>query len=194
MSINEFKARFEDIARLNRFRVECIKFPPNALVLAMTMPGESFNTETHRDPDHLGPIPYKFPVDIIQNDASITFINDSLYTARTFLDQWWKEIFDPGVGKGFGYWEEFKADIKMVAMDRQFNDVYSITLVDAYPIMYSDTPYEAAPEAGPAMTTVQFAYGDIIKIAGGTASGAVPNNYPDRSAFEEILRGVLGTI
>jgi hypothetical protein len=160
----------------------------------MTMPGESFNTETHRDPDQLGPIPYKFPVDIIQNDASVSFINDSLYTARTYLDQWWKEIFDPAPGKGFGYWEEYKTEIKMIAMDRQFNDVYKVTLVDAYPILYSDTPFESEPESGPAITTVTFAFGDIIKETIGTPSGAVPNNYPGQSAFQEIIRGMLGTV
>lgn len=125
---------------------------------------------------------------------SITFVNDALYTQRTFLDAWWAEIFDSGPNKGFGYWEDYKADVKIIAMDRQGRDAYSVTLKDAYPVMYSDIAFDAAPESGMSTLTITFKYGDIIKKASGSASGAVRGPEDGINVFGEILRGVLGSI
>lgn len=192
--INDFKGKFEDIARLNRFRVESARIAPNAIVMSAVIPGESFNTETQRDPDKLGGNPFKFPVDVIQNDASITFINDSLMTQRTILDAWWKEIYDPAPGQGFGYWQDYKSDVKIIALNRQDAPIYTCTLIDAYPILYSDIAFDASPDAGFSAFTVTFAYSDIRKEpGGGGASGATATQYEGDSAFDEILRGVLGT-
>lgn len=193
--INDFKGKFQDVARLNRFRVEGARIAPNAIVMSATLPGESFNTEMQRDPDKLGGNPFKFPVDIIQNDASITFINDSLYTQRTIIDDWWKEIYDPAPGQGFGYWEEYKSDVKIIQLNRQNAPIYTCTLIDAYPIMYSDIMFDASPESGLSIFTVTFAYSDIRKEPGGGGNVAVPAGADEGvNAFEEILRGVLGSI
>jgi hypothetical protein len=193
--INQFKSQFDDIARLNRFRFECGRFSPaSTFILAATLPGESWNTENQRDPDNLGAIPYGLPVDIIQNDVAVTFINDNMYTTRTVFDAWWKEIFDSGKNKGFGYWQDYKTDVKIIALDRQNRDTYEVTLKDAYPVQYSDINFDSNPEAGLSTFTVTFKYGDILKKAVGQSSGGLRRTGGEDTAFDEILRGILGSI
>jgi hypothetical protein len=161
--IEQFKSSFQDVARLNRFRIECVRFPSDAILLSATLAGESWNTDNERDPDHLGAIPYALPVDIIQNDVALTFIVDDDYKIKKALDTWWLQIFDSSKGGGFGWHNEYVEDIKIIGLDRQGNDRYQVTIVQAYPAQYTDIIYDMSLDAGFIPLTITFKYGDIVR-------------------------------
>lgn len=162
--INSFKGQFNDIARLNRFRVECDWFDPLAIVLNAVIPGQSWNLEIHRDSDHVGGVPINLPVDIIHNPSSITFINESRYIQKKMMDDWWARIFDPAPNQGFAYRDEYMKDIKIWALDRQGSDMYGVKLKDAFPSQISDISFDASADSGLSTFTATFVFADSVPI------------------------------
>lgn len=101
----------------------------------------------------------------------ITFYVDGKMELKKLFDRWAKKIQDT---RHFhmSYYDDYVSDIRIIQVDKEDNDVYSIIIRDAFPKVVYDLSGDASGGNSPHELTVDFAYwywteeDAISKVAG----------------------------
>lgn len=158
-SIDDFKAIFKPIAS-SKFRVEVLQKDLtnnverlNALTDEVVLPGKTIATSEYTDGRQTKKIPYTF----IEDEVTITFIENTEYEVRKFFDAWMKSIFDKQRYR-VGYKDDFVGNVKIHQLDKTGEPVYGIELQRAYPTTITPVQLNNAGAEDLVKITVTFAY------------------------------------
>lgn len=177
-SISDFKSSFrKDLARPNKFDVEITaplglvwnagKFNGRILKYrceVANMPGRTLATTDRKT---YGPIE-KVPYLTTYNDMDLTFMLDEDMGIKRYFEAWIESI-NPRSTNDFGFKDEYSSTITINQYDAQNNKVYSVDLIQAYPISINQLDLDWSSD-GFHKLTVTFAYtywqqsGQVINI------------------------------
>jgi hypothetical protein len=138
-SISSFRSKFKkDPVKANRFVVQIPYSTDDAkdsiysewLCHTAQLPGKTFATLEQKT---YGPIE-KFPYLATYNDIDLTFYIDGDMILKEQMDGWMKQISNPTGGNDIAYRKEFARNITIYQYNEKNNPIYSVILVDAYPI------------------------------------------------------------
>ena len=169
-SLNEFLTSFTtDLARPNRFN--CSMIVPDGVdrlggilsdsrYLALRcetaeLPGRSFATH---DQKIYGPIE-KFPYQQSYNDITLTYIVDETMSIKLLFDNW-MDLISPAYGTGnynYEYKDNYKTDITINQYDVSSELIYTVDLIDAFPIAVNQLDLDWSAD-GHHKLVVVFAY------------------------------------
>jgi len=99
-----------------------------------TIPGRRFATADTRRGTTLM---HKMPYDVMYPEVTMTFQVTKHMKERQIFDMWQDIIYNPN-NNVFGYFDDYKADVKIIQLDNATDEVRIYTLYDAYPIAVSD--------------------------------------------------------
>jgi hypothetical protein len=142
-SITDFKAavvRNKGLSKANRFKVIFTNIPgwdggTNGLgdltvfCSSVSMPGKTIETLDYS----LYRNKYKVPIGYMHDDVTITFNLSSNYLAKDALDKWQNYVIDEN-DYLLKYDAEYKKDINIYQLDESNKTVYSVKLINAYPV------------------------------------------------------------
>lgn len=169
-AMNKFLTSFEtDLARPNRFdcsmvvpagvdRLGGIRSDNRYLALrceAAELPGRALVTH---DQKIYGPIE-KFPYQQSYTDITLTYIVDETMSVKLLFDGW-LDLISPAYGTGnynFEYKDNYKTDITINQYDVRGILIYSVKLIDAFPIAVNQLDLDWSSD-GHHKLAVVFAY------------------------------------
>lgn len=164
-NLAEFKSSFKsDLSRSNKFDV--IVNLPISLFLAVPMsqrqltyrcevsqlPGRTFATADRKT---YGPIE-KLPYLTTYNDIDLTFMVDDDMTTKYMFDSW-LDLVNPKMSNNFNYKDTYATSLLINQYDVTNQKVYSVELVDAFPISMNQLDLDWSND-GFHKLTVTFAY------------------------------------
>lgn len=95
----------------------------------MTMPQRSLMTYEHKQ----NSAPVRLPYSAAYDPVTFSFYANSRYDTRTFFETWQSSVINFGTNT-VNFYDEYKADVHMYALDDYGNDAYKVSLFDAYPL------------------------------------------------------------
>ena len=137
---------------------------------ATELPGKSFATSEVKT---YGPS-YKVPNQTVYNDISLTFICNNEFSERKLFDAWFETIRSPNTNnfrfakddRGSGYMTQ----LKIIQYDDFVKQIYSVELMDAFPIGISSQSLAWSDDSFHRLT-VQFSYHKYRTIYDGKYDG-----------------------
>lgn len=117
------------------------------------MPGKSIQTVEYRQRN----IPYKLPYTATYDDVTVTFIASENLEERKLLEAWMGAVINVTDGT-LNFYNEFRGDIKIHQLDYDGNQVYSIMLVDAFPVAVAPIDYSYGTQNELVNVSATFTY------------------------------------
>jgi len=164
-SLNDFRASFvKDLAKPNRFDVNIpvplTLFPYRNTGRTLSMrcestelPSRTFATTEQK----FGTNPTeKHPYQSQYNDITMTFIVSESMEEKLFFDAW-MEYINPSYKFDFRYKSDYTSTLQVNQYDQQNKKIYSINLIDAFPIAVNQLDLDWSSESYHKLTVV-FAY------------------------------------
>lgn len=161
MSISEVINQFEDLQRSNYFEI-LIEPPPllsrfdqtllKFLALSTDFPFETINTTdlvTNSQKRRVA-------TDIAYDPNAITFRLDSRGRILEFFQRWRNLVV--GDDHRMGYYDDYVGTIYIRLLDRNMREVYSATLVEAYPVNRTSIPLSYDSDNSLATLSVSFSF------------------------------------
>lgn len=161
MSISEVINQFEDLQRANYFEI-LIEPPPllsrfdqtllKFLALSTDFPFETINTTdlvTNSQKRRVA-------TDIAYDPNAITFRLDSRGRILEFFQRWRNLVV--GDDHRMGYYDDYVGTIYIRLLDRNMREVYSATLVEAYPVNRTSIPLSYDSDNSLATLSVSFSF------------------------------------
>lgn len=132
----------------------------------------------------------EMPYQRLYEPVNMTFYVDNGMTVKYLFDAWQNIICDP-YSRNYGYYEDYTTDVKILVYDKGSNNMYLVTLKEAYPKTVSGV--ELSQDSTDVMTIdvlMQFKYWTIsnvdydANIIDTTSSNGFLNIY--QAAFGEL--------
>lgn len=148
----------------NRFFVENL----NMYCKYTQFPKIQYNTGSIKT---YGP-PRQYAIERSSNESvPLTFYVDGNMEVKRFFDQWAKKVQDL---RHFhiSYYDDYVSDLRIIQLDKNDNDIYSIVIREAFPKVVYDLSGDSSGGNTPHELTVDFAYWywveeDVVtKVAG----------------------------
>lgn len=117
------------------------------------MPGKSIQTSEYRQRN----IPYKLPYTSTYDDVTVTFIASENLEERKLIEAWMGAILNVTDGT-LNFYNEYRGDIKIHQLDYDGNQVYSVMLVDAFPIAVAPVDYSFGTQNELVNVSATFTY------------------------------------
>lgn len=117
------------------------------------MPGKSVQTSEYRQRN----IPYKLPYTASYDDVTVTFVASENLQERKILEVWMNAVINVTDGT-LNFYNEYKGNIKIHQLDYDGNQVYSVMLVDAYPVAVSPVDYSFGSQNELVNVSATFTY------------------------------------
>ena len=94
-----------------------------------SLPGRMIQTG---DYDSIGRNPRKYPVTVVDEEITFSFLLTNDYYCKKFFDKWQGSVIDP-VTNLVSYPAQYKTDVIIQQLDRNNTPVYGVKLIGAYP-------------------------------------------------------------
>lgn len=94
-----------------------------------SLPGRLIQTG---DYDAYGRNPRKYPVTVIEEDVTFSFLLTNDYYVKKFFDKWQGSVIDP-VTNLVNYPSQYKTDVIIQQRDQNNTPIYGVKLIGAYP-------------------------------------------------------------
>lgn len=137
----------------SKFKLTEGSYGLNIITDEVVLPGKTIATSEYTDGRQTKKIPYTF----IEDEVTITFIENSEYEVRKFFDKWMRKIFDKQEYR-VGYKDDFVGNVKIHQLDKTGTKVYGIELQRAYPTTITPVQLNNAGAEDLVKITVTFAY------------------------------------
>ena len=160
------------------------------------LPGKTLQTA---DVKIYGPT-FKVPYQTAYNDLALTFICTNEFYERKLFDRWMEAIMPPDTNN-LRYPKDnssrYMTNIKVIQYDELIKRIYSVEMIDAFPIGIASQPLSWAEE-GFHKLSVQFAYQRYRVIYNGgydlaQAAGAIFGTAGSR-LFDKVSGGIGNTV
>jgi cobalamin biosynthesis Mg chelatase CobN len=99
------------------------------LCQSCSLPGRLVQTG---DYDSIGRNPRKYPVSVVDEDITFSFLLTNDYYVKKFFNRWQGSVIDP-VTNLVSYPAQYKTDVIIQQLDRNNTPVYGVKLIGAYP-------------------------------------------------------------
>jgi len=161
-TIDDFKAIFKGMGPITASKFKVVVTQKelgkntdrlNMLTDEVVLPGKTIATSEYTDGRQTKKIPYTF----IEDEVTITFIENTNYEVRRFFDAWMSQIFDKQRYR-VGYKDDFVGGVKIYQLDKTGKEVYGIELQRAYPTTITPVQLNNAGAEDLVKITVTFAY------------------------------------
>ena len=90
--------------------------------------------------------------------ANFSFFLDQNYTLRKYFQDWMDCVLSPVPPYEAGFFDNYKADIKVSQLDKQEITLYRVKLVDTYPLTIQEIELNNAAQTAPLELVVTIAY------------------------------------
>ena len=168
-------------AKANRFNVEITNVPGvgdnsarnlSFMCESVSIPGKQITT---LDYDNGTRRPIKIPTGIIDDDVTVTFNLTNNYFVKHGFDTWLARIIDEQYL--LSYVNEYARDVKISQLDESDNEVYTVTLENAYPFQVSAIELSNSSTDAISTVTVTFTC-DSVKTPSSVSSGIARSAIP----------------
>lgn len=106
----------------------------------------------------IGMVPQKVAVGKTVNPVTLTFYLTNKYTARKYWQDWVECVVGTGAPYTAGFHADYSKQVEIIQLDKLQAPVYTVKLIDAYPVNVSeiDLTNQAATAAAEFTVTLQY--------------------------------------
>ena len=126
----------------------------NLVCTSVKMPGIDVVTIDRQ----IGMVPQKVGIGKTLNPVTMTFYLTNKYTARKYWQDWMECVVGTGAPYTAGFLQEYGKQVKIIQLDKLKAPVYTVKLIEAYPVNVSeiDLTNQAATAAAEFTITLQY--------------------------------------